>query len=404
MLNELKEEARKVYASLKEERSLEKPDVEKVSKMLDDLDALKAKISVEERSIEADSYWKAPVEKPGEVDNKKDEPIYRSLGEMLKDVHTAAVDRVPERLKRAAAGMSEGTDSAGGYAVAPQFLNDIYSNKETGKLPKYCTSIPIASNRLVITRIAESSRKNGSRQGGVQVYSAAEAAAATKSQHTLSQFTIEAFKAIGLAYATDELLEDEKALGSILTQEFNKEMGFYQDYCVVRGDGTTQAQGILNSSALVSVDRTSTSGIVENDLINMYVAQENPENAVWLMNSECYAQILKLSYTDDSPAFLSPIMGMKNAPNGALFGRPIVKCEQCSALGTKGDIIFTDLNDYWLVTKGGIKSDMSIHVQFLTDQETFRWVIRFGGKTRTQSALAPYLGSVSTSPHVVLNV
>jgi len=88
-----------------------------------------------------------------------------------------------------------------------------------------------------------------------------------------------------------------------------------------------------------------------------------------------------------------------------LLGRPIIPIEQCAALGTVGDIILADMSQYVRCVKGGIQSASSIHVQFTTDETTFRWVYRTDGQPIWNSPLTPYKDTTKTqSPFIVLAV
>jgi len=92
-----------------------------------------------------------------------------------------------------------------------------------------------------------------------------------------------------------------------------------------------------------------------------------------------------------------------SSPNGILLGRPVEPIEQCSALGTAGDIILTDLSEYALGQKsGGIKAAASIHVQFLTGQQVFRFTLRLDGQPVKNSAMTPFKGTTTRSPYVTL--
>jgi len=57
---------------------------------------------------------------------------------------------------------------------------------------------------------------------------------------------------------------------------------------------------------------------------------------------------------------------------------------------------------YYLATKGGMKFASSMHVQFLTDEMTFRVTYRVDGKPALSSAITPYKGSSTLSPFVGL--
>jgi HK97 family phage major capsid protein len=86
-----------------------------------------------------------------------------------------------------------------------------------------------------------------------------------------------------------------------------------------------------------------------------------------------------------------------------LFGRPVIAIEQAATLGTQGDIMFADLGGgYILAEKGGMKSDMSIHVQFIYDESVFRFVMRVDGQPVRASALTPYKGGANfTQSHFI---
>ena len=67
-----------------------------------------------------------------------------------------------------------------------------------------------------------------------------------------------------------------------------------------------------------------------------------------------------------------------------------------------GDIILADPTGFKLVTKDGTQQAESIHVKFLTNERTFRWVTRVGGRPKLKSALTPYKGTLTLSDHVAL--
>jgi HK97 family phage major capsid protein len=123
-------------------------------------------------------------------------------------------------------------------------------------------------------------------------------------------------------------------------------------------------------------------------------------NAVWLINQNIEPQLYTMSLsvgTGGAPVFM-PAGGASASPYMTLFGRPIIVCEQCATLGTVGDIILADLTDgYILAEKGGIKSDMSIHVRFEYDESIFRFVMRIDGQPVLSSAITPYKGGSGNS-------
>jgi HK97 family phage major capsid protein len=93
---------------------------------------------------------------------------------------------------------------------------------------------------------------------------------------------------------------------------------------------------------------------------------------------------------------------MANAPDGTLLGRPVVFIEQAAAVGNVGDITLVDLDHYLLLTKGGLQSATSMHVEFLTDQMTYRFVYRVGGQSTTNQPVTTADGATTLSPFVAL--
>jgi len=106
--------------------------------------------------------------------------------------------------------------------------------------------------------------------------------------------------------------------------------------------------------------------------------------------------------TGGIPLYRNP-GGGRDDPEGTLLGRPIVTIEQASALGTQGDIALVDWDQYLQIAKGGVSEASSIHVEFLTAQQVFRWIVRNNGQPIPRSPLTPAYGTITTSPFVVLD-
>jgi HK97 family phage major capsid protein len=169
--------------------------------------------------------------------------------------------------------------------------------------------------------------------------------------------------------------------------------------------------GILNSPCTITVAKeTGQTGktVVWENIVNMWSRLSAPSkaNAVWLINQDVEPQLFNLGIvigTGGSPAFM-PAGAWSGTPFNSIFGRPVIPVEYCETLGTKGDIILADFSQYLLCEKGGLKTDYSMHVQFLTDQGVFRFVMRNDGQPIWPSALTPYKGTATVSPFVTLDV
>jgi len=127
-------------------------------------------------------------------------------------------------------------------------------------------------------------------------------------------------------------------------------------------------------------------------------------NAEWFINQDCWPALFDLAAVvgiGGVPVFLPP-GGLSAAPFGMILGRPVTPIEQCETVGTVGDIVLADFSQYLIIEKGGIESASSIHVQFLTDETVFRFILRTDGQPKRNSALTPFKGSNTQSSFVTL--
>ena len=366
-----------------------------------------------ERMLAIEPEERGTTEKPEvkPAPQKPEEKRFATLGEQLLAAYRAAMPggHTDERLStRAASGLNESTPSDGGFLVQQDFVTELLKRTyETGILASKVKKIPISTNAngLKINAVDEDSRANGSRWGGVQTYWEAEADEHTGSKPKFRQIELSLKKLTGLCYATDELLQDAAALEAVIRQAFAEEFGFKMDDAILSGSGEGEPLGILNSGALVKVEKEKDQKdtITVENLIKMWnrLWSKSRANAVWYINQEIepYLYTLKLG---DKPVYI-PAGGISEKPYGTIFGRPVVPLEQCSAAGEVGDIILADVGQYLLIDKGGIKAESSIHVRFLYDENVFRFIYRVDGKPIWNKPLAPYKGKATVSPFVALD-
>ena len=232
----------------------------------------------------------------------------------------------------------------------------------------------------------------------------------TASKPKGGRLTLTAHKLHALGYVTDELEEDGDIGGlQLLNELFSEELAFKLDDSFIRGTGAGQPLGILNADCVVSVTRTTTDRIVGSDILNMWTRLwgRSRMNAVWFINQDTESELIKLNIAGDSTStdkFLYiPPGGLSGAQYATLFGRPVIPIEQCSTLATVGDIILADMTHYLHGMRRGIKTQESIHVNFLTDEIAFKATIRSDGQPWWQSALTPFQGSNTQSPFITLS-
>lgn len=342
---------------------------------------------------------------------------FQNIGEFGRAVveATRPGGRLDDRLLKiqaAATGASEGIPSDGGFLVGQDLSNDLLKGVfDTAVVAKMCNRIPLSTNAngIKLNAVDETARTNGSRWGGVQAYWAAEAATVTASKPKFRQMDLSLKKLFAICYATDELLQDASALSRVLEQAFREEIGFKLDDAIVNGTGAGMPLGILNSGALVTVAKETGQAadtVVYENVVKMFsrMPARFRKNAAWFVNQDVEPQLFSMSLavgTGGVPVYM-PAGGASAAPYASLFGRPVIPIEQCATLGDLGDIVFFDPSAYVLIDKGAIQAASSIHLQFLYDEMTFRWIYRCDGQPMLASPITPFKGSNTLSPFVTL--
>ncbi len=385
------------------------------------ISVMKAKedVAAETAADEARSLAEAAANRPqnaGTVVNVGEEKPFANLGEQLMAIMDASKPggKVDERLYKvmnAASGGNTSIPSEGGWLVQKDFAGTIYQRMyDRSVLAQRCdrTGISEGSDGLQVPYIDETSRATGSRWGGVRVYWKAEAdsVTATKPKIGLQELTLEDL--MGLAYLTNRSVRDAAALGRIYEKSFGDEMAFTVDDAIFRGTGAGMPLGFSSASCCVEVSKETgqvADTIVAENVINMYARlwsrASNPE---WYINQDCIPQCVGMTLTIGTagvPIWM-PANGFSGKPYNTLLGMRVNVIEQCSTVGDAGDIVLADMNEYALIDKDNVQSDVSIHVRFLYNEEAFRLVYRVNGQPKWKSALTPYKGSNTVSPFVKL--
>jgi len=365
-----------------------------------------------------------PATNPLEVETKsqpatpKDKPEgFKSLGEQLDAIRRAStpgysIDRRLTDIK-AISGMSETVPEDGGYLVQTDFASELLKlTHETGLLTSRVRRVPVGANAngLTINAVKETSRATGSRWGGVQVYWREEAGTVTAKAPEFRRMKLQLNSLMGLCYATDEVLADATALGSVIQQAFSEEFAFVLDDAVLRGSGNGQPMGILNSNAYVSIAKEANQladTVVFENVLKMWsrLWARSRGNSVWYIHQDVLPQLAQMAMVvgvGGVPVYM-PASGISGTPYGSLFGRPVVEIEQADTVGDQGDIMLLDLSQYLMIDKGGLDAAQSIHVRFIYGENTFRFTLRTDGQPIWNSPLTLFNSSTTVAPFVLLD-
>lgn len=366
-----------------------------------------------------------------------DQPIYRgssasALGQQLLDIRavggaenvprqevTAARSRLAktqnrhiamEKENRAAGtgGFTVGVPSDGGFIIQSEtaiaLITNVFNNSEVLSRCDAHTIGP-GTQSIKIVGIDEKSRVNGSRSGGIVIYSKQELDELEPSKPVLNLLEIEPKKYTALVHASDEMTRDATFLGFEMRKSVGEELAFKCQDLIINGTGAGEALGIIAAGCTILVAKENGQAartILTQNISKMWAAFGG-KNPVWLINRDINQQLDDLIITVGASGVKQAVVSYADGFM-RIKGAPVVEIEQCSTLGTCGDLILADLGQYVVTNKGDVDEAMSIHVNFLYAQDTFRFIYYFDGQPRFASPVTPYKGAsgAKVSPFVTL--
>lgn len=311
------------------------------------------------------------------------------------------------RLLAVATGAGTQTDSNMGFAVprevAPGIEREMFS---VGDLLSRVDARSVTGNSIAYNLMDQTSRADGSRQGGVLGYWVDEGTAPTASNTKIQRMEMKLRKVGAFGVMTDELLDDAAALGGELQQAFAHELIFQVENKIYRGNGSSAPLGFLNAPCLISVSKETNQAaatIVGPNITKMWarMSPNSHKSAVWLANVDTIPQMAELTQPIGTGGIRYPYASVE-AGSVSLWGRPVVFVEYAETVGTVGDLALVDLSKYRLIRKRGVEQASSMHVYFAQGEQAFRAFYRVDGQPVPRAALTPFKGSNTLSPFVVL--
>lgn len=387
-----------------------------LDKEIERLEASQAAADKHAKKIEDD---KTPVNEPLYAQPKKNEggvKVFNNFGEQLKAVKRAASGNVDERLMQlnkeynAASGMNENNGGDGGFAVQTDFAGILLdSAAKSGDILPNVSKYEIGPGKNSVEWVTlDETDLSASVCGGVFVAWAAEAETIAASKPKLKKNKMELEKLLGFAYSTYELDDDSAFISQLYLDSFTIAIQRALEAAIISGDGIGKPIGLLNAGSKVTVPKETNqdaSTILWENITHMYNRALNKDAIsyyTFLMHPDAADQVDFLTFpvgTAGEPIYL-PISQAGNVTQ--LKGKPIIESDHCSALGTEGDIIFANLKDYMLITKGGVRTDTSIHVLWSTAENAFRIIFRANGMPMRNKSLKLKNSSLDRSTIITL--
>ena len=356
----------------------------------------------EKDSTELTNQLNEPANAPAvanlQVKPGQEPKFFDSLSEQLRLIRNAKATGSPdERLLKAnnaASGLNTGVGEEGGFAIQKDFMgNMLETAAKEDPILSLVTSFSVStnSNRVNWNEIDETDISS-TVFGGVQVYRTPEAGTIESSKPKMKQAELKLEKLAGLCYTTDEMEEDSDFTGQLIDKSFNVALRRTLASEIMSGDGIGRCTGILTGDGLVEVAKETNQAadsIKWKNISKMYHRMLNRGEGswAWIIHPDAHEQLDFLDFpvgTGGVPVYLPATM---QGTVDTLRRLPVLESDHCSALGDKGDIVLADLSDYLLVMKKGVNKAVSMHVEFLTAQMAYRFILRVNGRPMKTSTV-----------------
>ncbi len=346
---------------------------------------------------------------------QKPEKLFASLGEQLGAIYNFRKNHVEDRrlqkVNNAVMGTNEGTGADGGFAIQTDFAGMILQSALErspllSRLDHFTCSRSANAMRWVQVDETDISK---SVFGGVQMYWASEGSTVAASKPQFREMKLDLEKMMGFAYCTEEMLEDTAFMSGFFGTAFSLAADQLLGDAVISGDGVGKPLGILNSKALLTVAKETSQEagtFTGKNALGMMgrVLPQSRDRMIWLMHPDMEELLPTLTIEKGSTSkFLwDPEGGMRGFDTQRVLGKPVIFDQNCSTVGTAGDVMLVDPKQYILLSKGTARQDWSIHVEFLTDQSCFRMVFRCNGAPKVNAPLTIKNSLKTRSPFIAL--
>lgn len=229
---------------------------------------------------------------------------------------------------------------------------------------------------------------------------------------TFGQRLLTMYKYAAITQFGDELLGDDftgelpaevtAAVGGQIINKLNEDI-------TIDGAGTTEPLGALNAGngSLIAVARSTADTFTAADAFAMYQAHTHGPNSVFMVSRKVLSKLFALQTTNNT--MVTFISNLRDKPQMLLLGVPVVVTDLLPTLGTKGDVALVNGDFYAMGLRQALTVESSIHVGFVQDVTTYRFVARGGGIPLPTSTYAYKIDSSGNkvdahSPFVVLDV
>lgn len=316
-----------------------------------------------------------------------------------------------EVLTKANAMNTMDSESAGSL-VLPEFAPEIMAVLYDNNILSMTNQFTVGGNRMSFPRLQETSRAQGSRNGGMYGAWLEEGDTIPTTRPSVGETELKLKKLAVVVFLTEEMIDDNSyMLENWVRQAVQRELAFMLGDAIFNGTGAKRPMGILNSTGTVSVAAragqsagTIIAGNIEDMYARMRFGNADLSKMRWFLNQDTFPQLNAMTVgtgASAAPVFL-PAGNLASAPFGSLKGIPIMPTEFNSTCGTVGDICLANLDNYLTISKGGVQESSSIHVEFLREQVAFKFTMRIDGRPLFDQPTTPYKGTATQGDFITV--
>jgi HK97 family phage major capsid protein len=229
---------------------------------------------------------------------------------------------------------------------------------------------------------------------------------------TFGQRLLTMYKYAAITQFGDELLGDDftgelpsevtTAVGGQIVNKINEDI-------TIDGSGSSEPLGALNANngSLIAVNRATSTTFTAADAFSMYEKHTHGPNSAWMISRRVLNKLFALQTTNNT--MVTWLANLRDKPQMLLLGLPVIVTDLLPTLGTKGDVALVNGDFYAMGLRQALTVESSIHVAFIQDVTTYRFVARGGGIPLPTSTYAYKVDSSGNkvdahSPFVVLDV
>ena len=267
--------------------------------------------------------------------------------------------------------------------------------------------LPIGAKSVEIPAIRTATHADGTVFGGVTYRWTEVNKTIRRSEPEFKTVELNARTLAGSIEIPNTLIADSFIrVPALIMQLWQMAVPWIEESVFIRGDGVGKSLGILNSPALVQIDRAgaaNTGTFTPEDAYNMLAALPpgSATRAVWMIHPQMIPALGTMNANDVQvwqPALTDTMPNM-------LLGKPVIFNEHMSAPNVLGDVMLIDWLYYIIADRMALMMSSSAHEMFSDDITVLKGISRFDGQPWLDTSIIPANRSGSTfafSPFVGL--